>query len=230
MYDNDLFNMFNSYTATEEDQQIDNEVLTGNQSYSSYEQKKTPYYDDYSTNQNFEEETSYNSIARESQFEEPTTQTFRQMNAPRVIQQAPAVKLTKNREKMYMSSRLKVATVVFSMIFALVVFASIWNFAMVGKLQASFDGKQFEISQLQTSNKNLLETKNNLETSIEALKDAYIILSDSNLEENKGYVENSEGADTLTLSIQDFYTEPEVEKLSSNWFNDVCEFFSKLFA
>jgi len=217
MYDNDLFNgMFSKYTTTEDEQQTINETSTAQeqQTFSPYTQQD--YYGDYSTNQNYEEESSYNSIVREPQFEQQQTQVLRQMDTPTIIQQEQPVNLIKKREKMVISPRLKVAAVVFSMIFALIVFASIWNFAMIGKLQASFAGKEFEINQL--------------EQSIKDLNVAYKELDSSNLEGNLGYVEKVDGVNSFTLSMDDYYVEPEIEKLPSNWFNDVCEFFSQMFA
>ena len=35
---------------------------------------------------------------------------------------------------------------------------------------------------------------------------------------------------SFVFSLDDFHVEQEIEKLPSNWFNDVCEFFSQLFA
>ena len=45
-----------------------------------------------------------------------------------------------------------------------------------------------------------------------------------------GYVDKQEGVNSFTVSLNEFYIEPEIEQIPSNWFNDVCEFFSNLFA
>ena len=46
---------------------------------------------------------------------------------------------------------------------------------------------------------------------------------------NSGFVESTD-SNTTVLEYGEIYTEPEIEELPSNWFNDVCDFFSKLFA
>lgn len=214
MYDDDLFNMLNSYTATETEQNTSTD--TEIPSYNPYQ--SNPYIDDYSTNQNFEEETSYNSTRQDSEFSEEQVQSFRQMDTPKILQSKPAVSLIKKREKIYLSGRLKTAAVVFAIIFAAIIFATVWNFALVSKMQASFAGKEFEISQM-TQSINELSVEYN-----ELTSPGY------GSGEFNGYVEKVDGVNSFTISLDEFYTEPEVEKLPSNWFNDVCEIFSNLFA
>ena len=118
MYDDDLFNMLNSYTATETEQETSTDTEVP--SYNPYQ--SNPYIDDYSTKQNFEEETSYNSIRQDNEFVESQTQSIRQMDIPQVIQSKPAVNLIKKREKIYLSARLKTAAVVFAIILKIFVF------------------------------------------------------------------------------------------------------------
>lgn len=217
MYDDDLFNMLNSYTTTDTEQQTFEDTTNRTQSNSGlYQQTSSPYVDDYTTSQNFEEEKSYNSTMGDAQFEEPQTQRARQMDAPKIIQQTPAVNLIKKREKLYFSARLKIAATIFAIIFAALVFASVWNFAQSGRLQASLAEKETEIYQISQS--------------INELKLEYNELTSTIPNGDAGYVEKVEGENLFTLSLDDFYVEPEIEKLPSNWFNDVCEFFSNLFA
>ena len=214
MYDDDIFSMLNSYTATETEQQTSTE--TEEPSYNPYQ--SNPYIEDYSTNQNFEEETSYNTNRQENDFETIKVQDVRQMSTPTISQQKPAVNLIKKRERIYLSPRLKLAASMFAIVFVAIIFAAVWNFAQAGIMQSNFALKQAEINQI--------------EQSIKDLKIEYTELSDPNLNGGiaDGYVEKVDGVNSFTLSLDEFYVEPEVQDLPSNWFNDVCEFFSNLFA
>ncbi len=216
MYDDDLFNMLgSSYTTTETERETENETVSQYNPYST----SSPYIDDYSSAQNFEEEKSYNSFSNNfasDDYSERQTEV-RKMHVPTIQKQAEAVTLTKKREKLYFSSRLKVATVVFSIIFAAIVFVAAWNFAQAGRLMASLDAQKYEISQLE-------QNINQVEVTYNGLKDDFL----SN--PNSGYVAKEEGVNYFKVSLDEFYVEPEIEKIQSNWFNDVCEFFSQMFA
>ena len=48
-------------------------------------------------------------------------------------------------------------------------------------------------------------------------------MTDNNFEEINS-------SNTKTIKIDEVYEEDSVQEVPSNWFNDVCEFFSKLFA
>ena len=216
MYENDdFFKMLNSYTATEnqtEQQQFDDSPQTNR----GFEQERSPYVDDYSTKQNFEEETSYNSFERNEELQQTEQSNVRQMDKPTILRQEKAVNLIKKRERIYISPRLKIAAVFCAIIFAALIFATIWNFASASVLQASFAGKEAQI--------------NEINQSINELRVEYNELSKLGDEALSGYVSKVENVNSFTLSMEDYYIEPEIEKLPSNWFNDVCEFFSKLFA
>ena len=217
MYDDDLFNfdLLNSYTTTETEE--DSATETQQQSFNPYTESK-PYIDDYSTSQKYETERTYES-RQANQFDEVKTNVVRQMDKPTIVQQAPAVKLTKSKEKMYLSARLKVAATVFFAIFAAILFATVWNFAQAGIMRANFDAKQAEIGQLENSIADYVESIKDLEASYK------LLLTDPN-----SYVDKVENVNSFTLSMEDFKIEPEVEFVETNWFNDVCEFFRSIFA
>ncbi len=211
MYDDDLFSMMNSYTTTQTENETEKE--TQSPQYNSFTQIKSPYIDDYSAAQNFEEERSYNGSQTVQEFESETKQV-QKMHAPTIQKQEAAVKLTKTKEKLYFSARLKLAATVFAIIFAALVFATAWNFAQANSLNSGLSSQRYEISQLTNSINNLTIEYNKL----------------SNQNSADGYVGKVEGVNSFTVSLDEFYVEPEIEKLPSNWFNDVCEFFSSLFA
>ena len=66
-----------------------------------------------------------------------------------------------------------------------------------------------------------------------SLKDKYTLMSDDGFVKdaasNSGFVESTD-SNTEILSYGEVYSEPVIEELPSNWFNDVCDFFSNLFA
>lgn len=216
MYDDDLFSMLNSYTTTDTEEKTYEDTTATTQTYNPYQSSNSPYVDDYSTAQNFEEERSYDYGRTQNQFEQTQTQV-REMDKPTIIQQKPAVNLIKKREKIYFSARLKIATTIFAIIFAALIFGSVWNFAQANRLQANLGGQQLEISQINQSINELMVEYNEL-------------TNPNNVQDMGGYVEKVEGVNSFKLSLDDFYEEPEIEKIPSNWFNDVCEFFSNLFA
>ena len=217
MYDDDLFNMLNSYTATETDEKTYQDTQTSPQTFQPFESIKSPYVDDYSTAQNFEEEKSYNynSNSSERDYEETQTRQIQQMHTPTIKQSEKTVNLIKTREKIYISPRLKTAAAFCLTIFLALVFVVIYNFAWAANANAEFAAKQVAI--------------NEISQSINELKVEYNELTNQD-STNMGYVEKVEGENSFTISLSDFYTEPEIVQLPSNWFNDVCEFFSKLFA
>ena len=224
MYGEDDYfsSLLNSYTTTENEteQQQSFDDFNNVQQTNPYQQN-SPYVDDYSTSQNFEEETSYNSLGA-NRFEETTSQTIRQMDAPEVKKQAPAVNLIKKRERIYISSRLKIASVFFSIIFAALIFVSVWNFAVAGVMQSTFANKSTEINQLEQSIGDLKQRISEIEFEYNQIGDTDVNFS--------GYEKKEDGVNSFVFSLDDFHVEQEIEKLPSNWFNDVCEFFSQLFA
>jgi hypothetical protein len=99
-------------------------------------------------------------------------------------------------------------------------FVSVFNFISASKIEASFLGKQQQI--------------NSLEQSILASEYSYNSVSSNDYVENwaeqNNYVNKQDGVNSFTINIDGIYEEQFVEEVPSNWFNDVCEFFSKLFA
>ena len=45
-----------------------------------------------------------------------------------------------------------------------------------------------------------------------------------------GYVDKQDGVNSFKININEIYEEEVLQEVPTNWFNDVCEFFSKLFA
>lgn len=227
MYDDDFFsNLLNSYTSTttETEQQ---QSQTETTSYSPQQTYTNPYSsvqddDDYSIRPNYEEQQSYNStgsnygVSEESQ-SEPQTYTVRQMDTPVIRKEAPAVNLIKSRSKIELHARMKIAITMFSVIVATLLFAIVWNFVSASKMRATFASKEYEIASLQAD--------------IKAMQSSYIELSDDEKlkadAENAGYVEQSD-SNTIYVDFEEYFKASEKE-VSSNWFNDVCDFLSELF-
>lgn len=222
-YINSLFGDLSSSTTTTE--QTEQKTTYNPQSdYLSSLQSETQTYnpyekDDYSATQNFTEQQSYNSTTSNTLNEVKETQRTNFSQAPLIQKSEQAVNLVKSQSKIRFETRMKTVLAVFCVIVASLLFVSIFNFVKAGKIEASFDEKQSQI--------------NMLNASISALNNEYIrVTSDDYLEiwaEQNGYTENIEDH-TVTIELTEMYNEPTVEKIPSNWFNDVCEFFSKLFA
>jgi len=216
-YLNSLFNTdYSSTTTTETETDTQQQTTYSPQtgySASSYEK------DDYSSAQNFTEQQSYDSYSS-NRFAETEQQTSKvsQMHTPMIEKSAPVVNLVKSRARIRLETRMKIVLSVFSVIVACLLFVSIFNFITANKLEASFAGKQQQI--------------NELEMRISASEAQY------NIKVNDGFDEwvadndftpvNSEN--TKVIRIDKVYKESTVQEVPTNWFNDVCEFFSKLFA
>ena len=201
-------------TETETESQSTYSPQTDYSSSSSYER------DDYSSAQNFTEQQSYNSISSNSFTESETKTTSRQMNTPIIEKSAPVVNLVKAKARVVLETRMKIVLSVFSVIVACLLFVSVFNFISASKIEASFLGKQQQI--------------NSLEQSILASEYSYNSVSSDDYVENwaeqNNYVNKQDGVNSFTINIDEIYEEQFVEDVPSNWFNDVCEFFSKLFA
>ena len=216
-YLNSLFNTDYSSTTTTEtetESQSTYSPQTDYSSSSSYER------DDYSSAQNFTEQQSYNSISSNSFTESETKTISRQMNTPMIEKSAPVVNLVKAKARVVLETRMKIVLSVFSVIVACLLFVSVFNFISASKIEASFLGKQQQI--------------NSLEQSILASEYSYNSVSSDDYVENwaeqNNYVNKQDGVNSFTINIDEVYEEQFVEDVPSNWFNDVCEFFSKLFA
>lgn len=228
MYDDDFFtNLLNSYsgTTTETEQQ---QIQTETPSYNPQPTYSNPYSlgqddDDYSVRPNYEEQQSYNSVNQNygmtSAEEQSAPQTYvvRQMETPIIRKEEPAVNLIKSRSKIELHARMKIAITMFSVIVATLLFAIVWNFVSASKMKASFAGKEYEIASLQAD--------------IKQMQQSYIELSDDGKlkadAENAGYVEQSED-NTIYVDFKELVKASD-ESVSSNWFNDVCDFLSELF-
>lgn len=230
MFDDDLFNYYSGLTSTETEQEqskTQQNQFDSNSSYNPYlNQTSTSSYDadyddDYSVTPNYTEQTSYNPTSQSRPIETVSNNVevrYKKMDIPVIEKSQETVTLTKTREKVHLQPRMKIAIVMFATIMISLVFAIIWNFVSVGKYNAMIAEKQAVIDELNSS--------------ISALQNTYTSLDDENIVgklEDLGYVKSDE-TNTYYVSSGDFYTEKAVEDLPSNWFNDVCEFFSGLFA
>ena len=227
MYDDDLYsiyNAFNTTTTTDEDEEQQSVSSYNPSSYGSTTTSYNPYstdtgyQDDYSVTPNYEEQSSYNSVRQAEEVEAPRSQVVSQMNTPMIKREAPAVVLTKTKQKIYLQARMKIVLAMFVTIVCSLLFVSIFNFVNVGKINSSIADKQATINELQANISELQATYNMLSD------DGYV----EELATNSGFVDSSESA--TTLNYGEVYTEPVIEDLPSNWFNDVCDFLSGLFA
>lgn len=222
MYNNDdIFNYLSGKTTTE------TETDTARQTYadttsSSKTDDNYGYSDDYSVAQNFKEETGYNTTeTTDSENDNVEQRTFRSINAP-VIQRTKkeeTVTLTKTREVLKITGRMKIVAAMFLVIMASLIAVIAWNFSAAGRINANLAEKQAIINQLQLSINNLQEEYN-------------VLGDDGNLKdlaENAGFVEAND-TNTVTITLDEMYVKNSVQEVPSNWFNDVCEFFSKIFA
>ena len=219
MFEDDFFSKYSSTTTTsEETSQETYRPQTGYQTTQSYDDDQ-----DYSITQNFTEQKSYNSVSQNTFEEEEQEQVFEtpSLNAPVIIQKSkPTVNLVKKRAKLVLETRMKTVVAVFAMIVACLLFVSIFNFIQVGKIESTFADKQLEIAAL--------------ENSISSSKATYTLVSEEEYlrqwAETNEFVE-ADDTNTIVVDLSQFYEQPAgPEEIPSNWFNDVCEFLSRLFA
>lgn len=223
MYDDDfLSNLMNKYSSTTTTEEQDVEEKQDTYRPSSYSNPGMAYDDqDYSSTQNFTEQKTYDSVSSNT-FEEPVQEKFEAptLNAPMIKKEQPTVNLIKKRARLVFETRMKVVMAVLSMIVACLLFVTVFNFIEANRIQSTFADKQIEI--------------NNLKKSISDSKATYtLVSSDETLldwAKNNGFEETNE-TNTIVVNFDEFYEQPAgPEKLESNWFNDVCEFLSSLFA
>lgn len=220
MFEDDFFSKYSSTTTTsEETSQETYRPQTGYQATQSYDDDQ-----DYSITQNFTEQKSYNSVSQNTfeEEEEVESQVFEtpSLNAPVIQRSVPTVNLVKKRAKLILETRMKTVVAVFAMIVACLLFVSIFNFIQVGKIESTFADKQLEIAAL--------------ESSISSSKATYTLVSEEEYlrqwAETNEFVEAND-TNTIVVDLSQFYEEPAgPEEIPSNWFNDVCEFLSRLFA
>lgn len=219
-YINSLFGDLSSTTTTTEQEQ---QTASPQTDYLSSLQSQTTYNpyekDDYSSTQNFTEEQSYNSPSTNTFSETQETKHYVTMQMPMIEKHEQAVNLVKSQSRIRLETRMKIVLSVFTVIVACLMFVSIFNFVKANRLEASFADKQLQI--------------NALEQSISANKASYNeVTSDeymTKLATDAGYYEPNE-SNTITIKLGEMFEEPSIEEVPSNWFNDVCEFLSKLFA
>ena len=226
MFDDDLLSMFNNYTST-----TDTEEETSSSAYnpSSYTEptqttynpyvSDNGYQDDYSVTPNYEEQSSYNSDVRSVEPERTEQRVISQMHTPVIKKEQEAVVLTKTKAKVYLQARMKIVIAMFITIVSALLFVSIFNFVNASKINATLAEKQITIEELQASITSLKGEYNKM------TDDGYMKQEAS----NSGFVESTD-SNTTVLEYGEIYTQPEIEELPSNWFNDVCDFFSNLFA
>lgn len=222
MYDDDLYSLYNSFTTTETDEETESASSYNPSSYnaSSYNPySDETYRDDYSVTPNYQEQQSYDSLRQQEQTQESQVRTVSQMHVPMIQKEEQAVVLTKTRQRIYLNARLKIMIAMFTAILCSLLFVSIFNFVNVGKINSSIADKQIEISELQSR--------------INDLQAEYNSMSDDGYVKDKatiaGFVD-SNSSNTTVLNYGDVYAESVIEELPSNWFNDVCDFFSNLFS
>ena len=148
------------------------------------------------------------------------TSKVSQMHTPMIEKSAPVVNLVKAKAKIRLETRMKIVLSVFSVIVACLLFVSVFNFISASKIESTFFAKQQQI--------------NSLEQSILASEGSYDLVSSNEYVDNwagqNGYVDKQDGVNSFKINIDEIYEEEVLQEVPTNWFNDVCEFFSKLFA
>ena len=226
MYEDDLMNFINSLNSTTTSTETETSQEVGqtqsynpqtNYSNDSYSQDYSS--DDYSSAQNYTEQQTYNPTTNVSAEISEQKAAFQAMEVPSIEKEQPAVNLIKKRQRIRFDARMKIVASVFAVIVACLMFVTVFNFVRAKQIESTFSSKQAQINELQAS--------------ISQIESEYNLVSDD------GYLrdwaaENSfvEATDenTIVIKLDEMYTESQVEKVPSNWFNDVCDFFSKLFA
>lgn len=226
MYDDDFFGfMNNSSTTTETSKDNVSQTYEETPSYSSRTDTAADdyqYQDDYSVTPSYNGETGYNSQRTEAatQTEEPVQTPLRAINAPLIQkrEEVETVTLTKTRQVIRLSGRMKIVLSMFVVIMAALVAAIAWNFASVGRLNGEIAEKQQMIASLQSS--------------INSLDDEYNLLGDDGTikekAEQQGYVDSND-TNTVVVEVGETYTKPAAQEVPSNWFNDFCNFLSRIF-
>lgn len=229
MYDDDIFNYLNnnsSSTVTENNTETD--TSTGQDTGYSSQTNLNPYssqgeYDDYSVNPNYTSEQSYNPTYNQTTVEPDqstkSANTRITMQMPTIKKdETPVVNLVKSRQKIELKGRMKIVLAMFTIILASLVFVTFYNFISANQIRNTFAGKQQEISSLEASISKLYAEYNYLDSDEQIKK----------LAEKEGYVDITD-ENTVTVSVGEEHYETTIKDLPSNWFNDVCEFFSRLF-
>ena len=209
-------NDFNNFVITEKQTQTETEKPEKevSQTETQLPPKQDFDQDDFSVKQNFEEEKSY-TIKRQDLDEANASSRSSHINMPLLEREEASVLKEK---KTNISARMKLVMTSFIVIVASLLFATVWNFVQVNKINSSIAEREQSISELQISISKLTGEYNMLDD-LDHLK---------SLAEKAGYVEIDD-SNSVNISLDDLYVEETVEKIPSNWFNDVCEFITSLF-
>lgn len=227
MFDEDLFNSLYGGTSTITTDTETSQVSSSDTGYSpsaTYNPFATNYEDDdYSVTPNYTSEQNYNTTSYSSVETTPeqTRVAIRSMETPVIKKdETEVVSLVKTQSKIRLEPRMKIVASMFAIILCALVFAIIWNFVSISKLNSMIADKQITISQLQSG--------------IIAGQVQYTEISDEVLEsvqkEGSGYVPSEVDKNTFFRDLEEMQVETVIKDIPSNWFNDVCNFFSNLFA
>lgn len=208
-------NDYNNFIVTEKQTQTETQSNIQDFSKQADLPPKSNFEDDYSVNQNFEEEKGYE-IKKQTIADSDNLEINQSMNMPTIEQEEKVVSLPE--KKVNINARMKLVLASFIVIVTSLMFATIWNFIQVNKINSSIADRNQNISELQISISKLTGEYNMLDD-IEYLK---------SLASNAGYIEANE-SNSMHISLDEMYNEETVEKIPSNWFNDVCEFITSLF-
>ena len=175
--------------------------------------------DDYSSAQNFTEQQSYNTPSNSLFGDVQETRKVSQMNTPMIEKGAEVVNLVKSQSKIRLETRMKVVLSVFSVIVACLLFITIFNFIQARRIESQFASKQVQINQLEQDILNGHASYTWIDDEAQLRKRAV----------DAGFTDKN-AANTMKIPLSEMYVENVVEEIPSNWFNDICEFFSKLVA
>jgi hypothetical protein len=212
-YINSLFGDLSSSTTTQTEEQSTYSPQTSFSPFASNYER-----DDYSSTQNFTEQQSYNS-SNNTFFGDVQEKKVTQMHTPMIEKGAEVVNLVKSQSRIKLEARMKVVLSVFSVIVACLLFITVFNFIQTRKLESQFASKQLQINQLEQDIINNQASYTWIDDETELRRRA----------SEAGFT-NKSNSNTMHIPLDEMYKENAVEEVPSNWFNDICEFFSKLIA
>ena len=213
-YINSLFgNLSSSTTTTQTEEQSTYSPQTDFSPFTSNYER-----DDYSSTQNFTEQQSYNTSSN-SFLGDVQEKKAVQMHTPMIEKGAEVVNLVKSQSRIKLEARMKVVLSVFSVIVACLLFITVFNFIQTRKLESQFASKQLQINQLEQDIINNQASYTWIDDETELRRRA----------SEAGFT-NKSNSNTMHIPLDEMYKENAVEEVPSNWFNDICEFFSKLIA
>ncbi|MBQ8451336.1 MAG: hypothetical protein IJ538_00955 [Clostridia bacterium] len=215
MFDEDYYN---GYTTTDSETETETETTSAYNPYGASTEYSADYDDDYSVTSNYTGEESYNSVSKTETQELEEMDVRGKMVLPTITQKEETVSLTKTKQRLTFSTRMKMIASIFAVIVASLLFVTVWNFASANQINSTLSSKQ--------------EMVNELNSSISSLQNEYVsYVSEDALRESAesaGYVYSDE-TNTFYVNNVSTYSEEVVEDLPSNWFNDFCNFLINLF-